>query len=41
MPNYFFYLLQNELCRMQLDVSVLDELIKEYCIYRGIVESGW
>lgn len=40
MPNYFFYLLQNELCRMQLDVSVLDELIKEYCIYRGIVESG-
>ncbi|CAH8354189.1 unnamed protein product [Eruca vesicaria subsp. sativa] len=34
-----FQAFQNELCRMQLDVSVLDELVKEYCIYRGIVES--
>ncbi|XP_019058990.1 PREDICTED: uncharacterized protein LOC104821272 isoform X2 [Tarenaya hassleriana] len=34
-----FLAFQNELCRMQLDVSVLDELVKEYCIYRGIVES--
>lgn len=36
-----FQAFQNELCRMQLDVSVLDELVKEYCIYRGIVDSGW
>ncbi|XP_024007453.1 uncharacterized protein LOC18013009 isoform X2 [Eutrema salsugineum] len=35
-----FQAFQNELCRMQLDVSVLDELVKEYCIYRGIVDSG-
>ncbi|KAI3462759.1 hypothetical protein Pfo_019422 [Paulownia fortunei] len=31
---------QNELCRMPLDVSVLDELVHEYCVYRGIVDSG-
>ncbi|KAL0450330.1 UNVERIFIED_CONTAM: hypothetical protein Slati_1589400 [Sesamum latifolium] len=31
---------QNELCRMRLDISVLDELVHEYCIYRGIVDSG-
>ncbi|XP_057979411.1 uncharacterized protein LOC131165526 [Malania oleifera] len=31
---------QNELCRMRLDVSMLDDLVHEYCIYRGIVESG-
>ncbi|GLU20002.1 hypothetical protein SLE2022_362200 [Rubroshorea leprosula] len=31
---------QNELCRMRLDVSTLDELVHEYCVYRGIVESG-
>jgi hypothetical protein len=36
-----FQAFQNELCRMRLDVSVLDELVKEYCIYRGIVDSGW
>lgn len=35
-----FYLLQNELCRMRLDVSMLDELVCEYCVYRGIVDSG-
>lgn len=32
--------MQNELCRMKLDVSMLDELVREYCIYRGIVDSG-
>ncbi|KAL2504887.1 LisH and RanBPM domains containing protein [Abeliophyllum distichum] len=31
---------QNELCRMRLDVSMLDELVHEYCVYRGIVDSG-
>ncbi|KAL3813608.1 hypothetical protein ACJIZ3_014876 [Penstemon smallii] len=30
---------QNELCRMRVDASMLDELIHEYCIYRGIVDS--
>ncbi|KAL1564132.1 hypothetical protein AAHA92_06524 [Salvia divinorum] len=29
---------QNELCRMKIDISVLDELVHEYCIYRGIVD---
>ncbi|GAB2259847.1 hypothetical protein Droror1_Dr00010702 [Drosera rotundifolia] len=28
---------QNELCRMRLNISALDELVQEYCIYRGIV----
>ncbi|GAB2282590.1 hypothetical protein Dimus_039555 [Dionaea muscipula] len=28
---------QNELCRMRLNISTLDELVLEYCIYRGIV----
>ena len=36
----FTYISQNELCRMKLDLSVLDELVREYCIYRGIVDSG-
>ncbi|XP_073123071.1 uncharacterized protein [Henckelia pumila] len=31
---------KNELSRMRLDVSVLDELVQEYCVYRGIVDSG-
>uniref|UniRef100_A0A2P2LJH2 Uncharacterized protein MANES_12G099700 n=2 Tax=Rhizophora mucronata TaxID=61149 RepID=A0A2P2LJH2_RHIMU len=35
-----FQAFQNELCRMKLDVSLLDELVREYCIYRGIVDSG-
>ncbi|XP_024932281.1 uncharacterized protein LOC107424773 isoform X2 [Ziziphus jujuba] len=35
-----FQAFQNELCRMKLDVSMLDELVREYCIYRGIVDSG-
>ncbi|XP_028106382.1 uncharacterized protein LOC114305486 [Camellia sinensis] len=30
---------QNELCRMRLDVSMLDDLVREYCVYRGIVDS--
>ncbi|KAE8715714.1 hypothetical protein F3Y22_tig00110160pilonHSYRG00197 [Hibiscus syriacus] len=32
--------MQNEICRMRLDDAVLDELVHEYCVYRGIVESG-
>ncbi|CAI9110153.1 OLC1v1010132C5 [Oldenlandia corymbosa var. corymbosa] len=35
-----FQAFQNELCRMRLDVSMLDELVYEYCIYRGIVDSA-
>lgn len=35
-----FQAFQNELCRMRLNNSVLDELIHEYCVYRGIVDSG-
>ncbi|KAL6551712.1 hypothetical protein OROGR_007866 [Orobanche gracilis] len=31
---------QNELCRMRVDIPVLDELVHEYCIYRGIVDSS-
>ncbi|KAK2967557.1 hypothetical protein RJ640_030428, partial [Escallonia rubra] len=30
---------QNELSRMRLDASMLDELVYEYCVYRGIVGS--
>ncbi|KAK3010392.1 hypothetical protein RJ639_011706, partial [Escallonia herrerae] len=29
----------NELSRMRLDASMLDELVYEYCVYRGIVGS--
>ncbi|KAK6924074.1 CTLH/CRA C-terminal to LisH motif domain [Dillenia turbinata] len=35
-----FLAFQNELCRMRFDAPVLDELVREYCIYRGIVDSG-
>nr|XP_043617383.1 uncharacterized protein LOC122589198 isoform X2 [Erigeron canadensis] len=35
-----FQAFQNEVCRMRLDVNILDELIHEYCVYRGIVNSG-
>ncbi|KAJ9670773.1 hypothetical protein PVL29_026979 [Vitis rotundifolia] len=35
-----FQAFQNELCRVRLDVSMLDELVREYCVYRGIVDSG-
>ncbi|XP_062205105.1 uncharacterized protein LOC133907098 [Phragmites australis] len=31
---------QNELCRMKLDLSLLDTIVHEYCIYRGIVEGS-
>jgi len=31
---------QNELCRRKLDLTLLDKLVHEYCIYRGIVEGG-
>ncbi|KAJ0096518.1 hypothetical protein Patl1_28724 [Pistacia atlantica] len=34
-----FLAFQNELCQMRLDVSVLDELVREYCVYRGIIDS--
>ncbi|CAI9261318.1 unnamed protein product [Lactuca saligna] len=34
------YSFQNEVCRMRLDITMLDELIHEYCLYRGIVNSG-
>ncbi|XP_042473037.1 uncharacterized protein LOC122055597 isoform X2 [Zingiber officinale] len=30
---------QNELCRMKLDLSILDKLLHEYCIYRGIIDG--
>ncbi|CAM0957035.1 unnamed protein product [Alopecurus aequalis] len=30
---------QNELCRMKLDLPLLDKLVHEYCVYRGIVEG--
>ncbi|KDP31912.1 hypothetical protein JCGZ_12373 [Jatropha curcas] len=36
-----FQAFQNELCRMKLDVSMIDELIREYCVYRGIIDSGF
>ncbi|KAF5736130.1 hypothetical protein HS088_TW14G00265 [Tripterygium wilfordii] len=36
-----FMAFQNELCRMKLDVSLLDELVCEYSVYRGIVDSGF
>ncbi|XWS41933.1 hypothetical protein CRYUN_Cryun17cG0124800 [Craigia yunnanensis] len=35
-----FQAFQNEICRMSLDAAMLDELVREYCIYRGIVQSG-
>ncbi|KAL4582316.1 hypothetical protein LXL04_006863 [Taraxacum kok-saghyz] len=35
-----FQAFQNEVCRMRLDFTMLDELIHEYCVYRGIVTSA-
>ncbi|XP_077251485.1 ran-binding protein in the microtubule-organising centre protein [Tasmannia lanceolata] len=35
-----FQAFQNELCRMKLDLAMLDELVHEYCIYRGIVDGA-
>lgn len=32
--------MQNEICRMRVDVTMLDELVREYCVYRGIVDAG-
>ncbi|CAL0330761.1 unnamed protein product [Lupinus luteus] len=32
---------QNELCRMRLDVPLLDQLVREYCVYRGIVDPAF
>ncbi|WOL01120.1 hypothetical protein Cni_G09834 [Canna indica] len=34
-----FQAFQNELCRMKLDLSILDKLVHEYCVYRGIVDG--
>ncbi|XP_071723151.1 uncharacterized protein [Rutidosis leptorrhynchoides] len=36
-----FQAFQNELCRMRLNVPMLDELVHEYCVYRGIVDFGF
>ncbi|CAK8562394.1 unnamed protein product [Lathyrus sativus] len=36
-----FLAFQNELCRMRLDVPFLDQLVREYCVYRGIVNSAF
>ncbi|GMH24602.1 hypothetical protein Nepgr_026445 [Nepenthes gracilis] len=35
-----FQAFQNELCRMRLNISTIDELVREYCIYRGIVDPA-
>ncbi|KAL6220431.1 hypothetical protein ACLB2K_008187 [Fragaria x ananassa] len=35
-----FQAFQNEICRMRVDVTLLDELVREYCVYRGIVDAG-
>ncbi|KAK4760892.1 hypothetical protein SAY87_005785 [Trapa incisa] len=35
-----FMAFQNELCRSRLDIPLLDYLVQEYCIYRGIVNSS-
>ena len=32
--------MQNEICRMRLNVTILDELVHEYCVYRGIVDPA-
>ncbi|PKI50123.1 hypothetical protein CRG98_029447 [Punica granatum] len=36
-----FLAFQNELCRTRLDIPMLDNLVREYCVYRGIVDSGF
>ncbi|KAF6176158.1 hypothetical protein GIB67_023449 [Kingdonia uniflora] len=35
-----FQAFQNEICRTKLNVELLDELVHEYCVYRGLVEGG-
>ncbi|KAI4327465.1 hypothetical protein L6164_019924 [Bauhinia variegata] len=34
-----FQAFQNELCRMKLDIPLIDQLVREYCVYRGIIDS--
>ncbi|CAI0429925.1 unnamed protein product [Linum tenue] len=36
-----FQAFQNEICRTKLDMPMLDELVREYCVYRGIVRTGF
>ncbi|XP_031498854.1 uncharacterized protein LOC116263305 isoform X2 [Nymphaea colorata] len=33
-----FRAFQNELCRMRLDVPMLDKLVYEYCVYQGLLD---
>lgn len=32
--------LQNELSRLRVNTSAMDELVREYCMYRGLIEGG-
>lgn len=34
-----FQAFQNELCRVRMNVSLLDEIVHDYCVYRGIADS--
>ncbi|KAL4196961.1 hypothetical protein AMTRI_Chr04g185740 [Amborella trichopoda] len=34
-----FLAFQNEVCRMKLDVAAFDEIVHEYCVYRGLVDG--
>lgn len=38
--GHLYQAFQNELCRMKLDLTLLDKLVHEYCVYRGIVEGS-
>lgn len=40
MVSLIFFIMQNELCRMKLDIPILDELVREYCLYRGIIDAS-
>ncbi|KAG6557976.1 hypothetical protein Mapa_000155 [Marchantia paleacea] len=31
---------KNELSRMRLSTSLVDEIVREYCLYRGLIERG-
>lgn len=33
-----FKAFKNEVCRTRMNISIVDELVHEYCIYRGIVD---
>ncbi|XP_057853259.2 uncharacterized protein LOC131063465 isoform X1 [Cryptomeria japonica] len=35
-----FAAFQNELSRMKLNVPMLDDLVREYCVYRGLVDPS-